>query len=45
MLIILKYLTCQEMYHLEKYDSMAEGGGGNIIKLSFEIRFMNTNMP
>jgi hypothetical protein len=28
MLIILKYLTCQAMYHLEKYDSMGEGGGG-----------------
>lgn len=39
MLIILKYLTCQEMYHLENYDSM---GGGDIIKVSFEIWFMNT---
>ena len=32
-LIILKYLTCQEMYHVEMYDSMAEGGGYNEIVL------------
>lgn len=43
MLIILKYLTCQEMYLLGKYDSIGEVGEGSTIKSSFEIRFMNTN--